>query len=111
MTVYEAYQRFMIDKKVENCTDSIIKNYENMIGYYVSFVGENRKVIEIQNADYVKGYILHLQKKGKSGRTIYTYVKHIKVFYRWLVNNKHIEYNTVSDIRVRFEKKIPDFKG
>lgn len=108
MTVYEAYKAFILDKSVENCSGETITNYKNMLGYFVSFVGENTEVNEIQDTSYIKGYILHLQKKNRSGRTIHTYLKHIKVFYRWLVNNGHIEYNNVSDLRVRFERKIPD---
>jgi site-specific recombinase XerD len=107
MTVFEAYQKFIIDKRIENCTDSSIQNYKNMVLYFVRFVGPDTEASLIQDIDYVKRYILNLQEKKVSGKTIHTYVKHLKVFYRWLVNNGHIEYNAVSDLKIRYEKKIP----
>ena len=108
MTVNEAYEKFIIDKTVENCADSTIQNYKNMILYFIRYIGMDTEVLLIQDVDYVKRYILYLKKKEVAGKTIHTYIKHIKVFYRWLVNNGYIEYNAVADLRIKFEKKFPE---
>ncbi len=78
-----------------------------MIFYFVRFVGVNKDASQVQDVDRVKEYILYLKKKGVAGKTIHTYVKHIKVFYRWLVNNGYIEYSAVADLKIKYEKKYP----
>lgn len=108
MKLIEAYERFIIDKTIENCADSTIQNYKNMISYFVKFVGRDIEVSSVQDIDIVKNYILYLKSKNVAGKTIHTYIKHIKVFYRWLVNNGYIEYNAVADLRIKYEKKLPE---
>lgn len=107
MKAFEAYEKFIFDKTVENCTESSIQNYKNMILYYIRFIGIDTDVSLLQDNDNVKRYIIFLQSKKLSGKTIHTYLKHIKVFYRWLVNQGLIEFNSVSDMRVKYEKKVP----
>jgi site-specific recombinase XerD len=107
MRLIEAYEKFIVDKTVENCADSTIQNYRNMILYYVRYVGEDKEVTEVQDVDCVKRYILSLKRKEVAGKTIHTYIKHIKVFYSWLVNNGYIKYNSVSDLKIKYEKKYP----
>lgn len=107
MTVYEAYKRFIVDKIVENCAESTITNYRNMILYFVNYVGVDTEISLLKDIDYVKRYLLSLQEKNVAGRTIHTYLKHIKVFYRWLTKNGYIEYNAVADLSVKYEKKVP----
>ena len=107
MQLKEVYEAFIFDKTAENCTDATIQNYKNMISYFVDFIGDETDVKEIQDSVKVKQYLLYLKKRNVSGKTVHTYLKHIKVFYRWLVNNDYLEYNSVSDLKVNFEKKIP----
>lgn len=107
MILYEAYEMFLVDKAVENCTDQTVSNYKYMLRYFVDYVGFDVDVSSIVELDTVKRYVLHLKDKGVTGKTIHTYIKHVKVFYRWLVNNGLIEYNAVADLKIRYEKRIP----
>lgn len=108
MQLIKAYEKFIIDKKVENCTKDTVTNYKNMVGYFVRFVGFETDVNDIKEVDTVKRYIIYLQdEKDVTGKTIHTYLKHIKVFYGWLVNEGLIEYNSVAGLKVKYEKKVP----
>jgi hypothetical protein len=48
MTVYEAYNAFLYDKTVENCTEQTIKNYRYMLRYFVEYVGSDSLIPSIQ---------------------------------------------------------------
>lgn len=107
MTLLDAYKNFMMDKTVENCTVATLTNYRNMLLYFIRFVGLETEVSQLQDPIHVKEYIIFLQDRNVTGKTIHTYLKHIKVFYRWLVVNDHLEFNPISEMRVKYEKKIP----
>jgi site-specific recombinase XerD len=107
MNVKNAYELFIIDKMIENCTGPTIKNYENMVGYFIDFVKTDTDVSLISDIDYVKKYILDLKKRGVSGRTMHTYIKHIKVFYNWLYARGFIDSNDAPGIKIKYEQKIP----
>lgn len=108
MTIIEAFDKFILDKTIENLSEYTIADYKCMVSLFIKYIGTSNDVLLLEDEIHLKRYILHLRDKNLSSRTIHTYVKQIKVFYKYLVSKKYITCNPASDMRIRYDKKIPE---
>lgn len=76
-----------------------------MIGYYLDFLSE-MDGYDLLTAS--QDYIIALKAKSVSDTTIYTYVKHIKVFLRYAYRNKVLEEDLTEKLAVRLPKTMPE---
>ncbi|NCB42937.1 MAG: hypothetical protein EOM59_09990 [Clostridia bacterium] len=99
------YKLFLKDRKARNLSKSTINDYRLIVGYYLDF-------LELKNGlDFfssTQDYIISLTDRNVSGTTIYTYIKHIKVFLRYLYSNGYITLDVASKIGVKLPKTLPE---
>lgn len=108
MNCGQALDMFILDKTVSNLSPETVKDYQTVVGAFVNWLGSERNVVDLTDGLLLKQYILVLQQRNLTGKTIHTYVKHIKVYFRWLFTNGHIDSDPARDLRIKYEKKIPD---
>ena len=99
-TVSELIDRFLITKRTENCSPRTIDWYRQMLGRFARFVGENTPMssltlddarrfvadLQSQTQRLVNHRNAHVKEGGLSPYTISCYVRPLKTFSRWLVD-------------------------
>lgn len=83
MTVQEAFERFILKKKLKNLSPKTIQNYTDFLMPFLSYLGKDTD-ISLITTDLVLGYISSLYDRKLADATRATYIRHIKAFLRWL---------------------------
>lgn len=91
MTVQEAFEEFIISRKLADLTEKTISDYQQFIMPFVQFLGAENGAEEIQQQD-INRYIAKLLDKPISKSTRATYIRHVKVFLKWLQENYSVQY-------------------
>lgn len=89
MNINTALDFFIGSCYIKGLSDHSIYNYEIFIKRFIKFTGN----IDIKDLSYqfIFSYIESLYKQELSKATIGTYIRHLKVFLRYLENEKYIE--------------------
>lgn len=91
-------------KKLEQSTKSIA-SCETAVNLFLSWM--KKQAIEPEQGSYadVLAYMKYCQKNGTTQRTIQNYLNMIKHFYGYLIEQKQIEINPVTGIKVQGVKR------
>lgn len=91
MDLREAYKEFILQKRLMGLSDATIKDYENIIGIFLDYIGYSLK-LEKLTLKRVNGFILDLYDRPLSKSTVATYIRNMRIFLRWT----QTEYNCFS---------------
>lgn len=100
MTLCDALNEFILQKRLIGASDATIKDYENIIGIFLDYVGRFVK-LEKLTLKRVNSFILDLHDRPLSKSTVATYVRNMRIFLRWI----NEEYNCLSFDPVKI--KVP----
>lgn len=99
MTLKLAFDNFILAKRMQCLTEKSIKNYKEFIIPFMRVIGYETDVAEITQED-VTQYIVSVTERSISISTKGTYIRHLKIFLRWVSE----EYEVIYDV---FKIKIP----
>ncbi|MBO5055003.1 MAG: tyrosine-type recombinase/integrase [Lachnospiraceae bacterium] len=105
MTLEVVYSKFIRAKKLSGLSKKTISDYESFIGQFLKFIGYDVDVFVLQQED-IEQYIEFQVDRNISRNTFSTYVRHLKIFIRWICNNYdvHFTYKTIKVPKV--SKKV-----
>lgn len=83
MIVQEAFERFIMKKKLKNLALKTISNYICFVTPFINYVGGSLDV-ELLDTDLVLNYISTLYDRKLADASRATYMRHIKAFLRWM---------------------------
>lgn len=105
MTVESAYNKFIRSKKLNGCSKKTIYAYETFVGKFVGFIGPETDLYSLSQND-LENYIEYQVDRDISRNTFSTYIRHFKIFVRWICDNYEVSF-TYKTIKVpKSTKKV-----
>lgn len=98
MNIQQAFDNFIISRRLADLSEKTITNYTGFIEPFISFVSADKQIEALHEAD-VSCYIATLINRPLSRASRATYIRHLKIFCKWLENTYGIQFNAKS-IRV-----------
>lgn len=92
MTLYEAFEKFILDKRLQGLTSDSIKSYKNIVGIFISYVGADCDVLQLTKS-LVDDFILHCLESSLAKNTKCTYIRNAKIFLCWIYDNYDLSFN------------------
>lgn len=100
MTLQEALEEFLFQKKLAGLAPASLKDYENIITIMLDSVGSWMPLDRL-TYKMVTDYILTLYDRPLSRATVATYIRNIRIFLRWI----YVEYGLAFDpVRIKVPK-------
>lgn len=90
MTMYQAFENFILSRRLADLSPKSIVNYQECIEPLVSFLGADKSLETLTQTD-INGYIAKLLNRPLSKASRSTYIRHIKIFLRWVEDTYHID--------------------
>ena len=91
MTMQQAFDNFILSRKLADLSDKSIKAYTSFISPFMYHVGAGKSVHDLKQDDIVS-YISKLLDKPISKSTRATYIRHVKIFLKWMSENYTVCY-------------------
>lgn len=105
MTVEDAYNKFIRSKKLNGLSKKSISAYKSFVGYFVNFIGTYSDLFSLTQYD-LENYIEFQVDRDISKNTLATYIRHFKIFIRWICDNYDVSF-TYKSIKVpKTSKKV-----
>lgn len=98
MTLQQALARFLYEKRLQDLSVRSIQDYSDFLNRFIRYVGPDRYVDDLCQQD-LEAYIFDVVAAPLSKATKATYIRHMKVFLKWL-QHKYVVLFDVSEIRV-----------
>jgi len=98
MTIQQAFNNFILSRRLADLSVKTIKDYTEFVTPFVDFLGADKALNALTEAD-VNSYIGELLDRPLSKASRATYIRHIKIFLRWVEDTYHIDIN-VKHLRV-----------
>ena len=86
MKLSDAFDAFILEKRLQGLTSASIKSYIDIISIFISFVGSDMDISEL-TLDAVNGYILNIYSKKLSKGSVSTYIRNLRIFLVWVDSN------------------------
>lgn len=91
MILKEAFEEFILSRRLADLSENTIVNYRWMVTPFLEAVGFEKAVEEITQGS-ITSYIEMLLNKPISKATRSTYIRHLKVFLKWLSSEYSVQY-------------------
>lgn len=106
ITYSKAKESFFLAQEVEGKSERTIELYEQSLKFFERFLlGKNP--LEVEGND-IRRFIFHLKDKNYAKGTIYNHIKELRVFYRFLTEERLIEKNPTESIKqIHVPKRFP----
>ena len=89
MLLSEAFSKFMFDRFTRGLSPKTLESYSSMLQIFTHFIGDVN--VDELSMDDIMQYIASLYNKQLSKATVYTYTRHLKVFLKWIGEDKTIK--------------------
>lgn len=89
MTINDCIEVFILEQQLKGNTPKTIENYSEFLKRFSSYY-ENMN-IEDMTIKHINKYHLYLRSTGITAISIKTYLRHLKVFFRFLYNKEFIK--------------------
>lgn len=100
MLLSEAFDNFILEKRLAGLSEATVTDYSNMIGVFVAYTGSNAELSTLAY-ERVTEFILDLYKRPLSKATVATYIRNLRIFLRWY----HGEYGMTFDpVKIKVPK-------
>lgn len=93
MTVQEAYDNFILSRRLAGLSLKTISDYQQFVLPFVRSVGSERRLEDVTQQD-VNAYLAKLLEKPLSKAARATYVRHVKIFLKWAENESEVRYSS-----------------
>lgn len=105
MTLGAAFDNFILSKRLQGCMDKTISCYKDVVHPFIDYVGADTDLAVLTREKYNE-YISILVSRSFSRATLASYIRQLKVFFRWIENEYNIDLGT-SKLKVpRAYKKV-----
>lgn len=105
MTISESFDNFIYTCRLRDLSEKSLLCYTSFVKPFISFIGSDSCVDTIDR-DSVFHYIETLYNRDIAKATRATYIRHLKIFLKWLQNECYVNLN-VKDIPVpKTPKKV-----
>lgn len=91
MILSEAFEEFILSRRLADLSAKTVKDYRQFIIPFVVAVGSDKGIEDITQGN-ISTYIETLLNKPLSKATRSTYIRHLKVFLKWLNDNYSVSY-------------------
>lgn len=92
MTLTEAYENFILSRQLADLSPKTITNYEEVLTPFINALGTYLEVEQLTQ-ELINRYIAKLLKKPLSKASKATYIRHLKVFLKWIQGNYTVVYD------------------
>lgn len=92
MTIQESFEKFIVSRELADLSEKSIKNYSDFISPFVCFVGADKSLDDL-TADDVNDYITKVVRRHITRATKSTYIRHLKIYLRWVEETYHFDFN------------------
>ena len=103
-TLLRQYEYYLSNEKryAKPTTDAYLRDLNSFITH------SNLNLLDVTEAD-IRSWTGKLHRQGLAGKTLQRKLSSIRHFYRWLLNNRHIDANPAVDVRApRQSRRLPD---
>lgn len=105
MELEVVYNKFIREKKLNGLSKKTINDYESFVGQFLKFVGAETNIYTMLQEN-LEQYIEFQVDRNISRNTFSTYIRHFKIFIRWICNNYEVHF-TYKTIKVpKISKKV-----
>lgn len=105
MTLGVAFAKFIRSRKLNGLSEKSISDYESFVGMFVRYIGFDVDLLSLTQND-LEQYISFQLDRDISRNTLSTYIRHFKIFIRWICDNYDVAF-TYKLIKVpKASKKI-----
>lgn len=105
MTLQEALDHFLFEKKLAGVSSSTISDYQNFIGILLKAVGPSTPLEQL-SYQTVANYIFSLYDRPLSRSTVATYIRNTRIFLRWVHREYGLSFNPAKIKVPKSPKKI-----
>lgn len=92
MTVLDAFDRFIYDKRLAYLSESSIRDYSFMLLPFRRFVGDSLPISELTK-ELVDNYIFSLQSGTYARSTVSTYVRNLRIFLTYVDSLESLSFS------------------
>lgn len=92
MTLQEAYDEFIFNKRAQGLSDKSLKSYNNILHIFLEYAGINTDI----NAIDLKGvqqFSINLRDRKLSKASVSTYMRNAKIFLRWIYDEYGLSFD------------------
>lgn len=105
MTLQEALNEFLFQKKLAGLSPKSIEDYQTILGILLTAVGSSMP-LESLSYTTVANYILSLYDRPLSRSTVATYIRNTRIFLRWVYREYGLSFNPAKIKVPKSPKKI-----
>ena len=105
MTASDAYNKFLRAKQLRGLSPKTVDSYKSFLLPFVQFVGDSVEISAL-NTDIALDYIQTLFTRPLADATRATYVRHLKVFLRWLKEKYNVFFDLTEIVIPKTGKKV-----
>lgn len=104
MTLNDALNEFLLQKRLAGLLETSLHAYEMMVGIMIHYIGD----IELSKLTYeqVNAYILHLFEQNLSRSTLASYIRNARIFLRFVQVEYGLSFNPAKIKVPKSPKKI-----
>lgn len=106
MTVKETFDKFIYAKRLQGLSDKSIKDYKQIVGFVVRFLGEDTDIQDISR-DKIDTYLEYQLDRNLSRSTFATYVRNAKIYLMWLERKYNLNFGASEIIIPKSPKTTP----
>lgn len=89
MRMNEAMEGFLLSRKLSGLSDKTIKCYMEFLKPFAAYLGN----VELAPSR-VRGYLVKVMERNVSPATKATYIRHLKIFLKWVENEEGVDLGT-----------------
>lgn len=105
ITLKQLFDEFLFTKRLSGLEAGSVINYERTLSLMVRYIGPELH-IDCLTFGVVSGYIMHLYGKGLSKATVSSYVRNVKIFFRWVATEYDLSFDPLKIKVPKSPKKI-----
>lgn len=99
------FSQFIRTKKLNGLSKKTINVYESFVGQFICYIGADIDIYSLNQED-LENYIVYQVERNISRNTFSTYIRHFKIFIRWVCDNFNVNF-TYKSIKVpKSTKKV-----
>lgn len=105
MTIHNALDEFLYTKRLAGLESGTVNNYKRTLILMVRYIGSETLLSDLTFSS-VSDYIMHLYDKGISKASVSSYVRNIKIFFRWVASEYTLSFDPLKIKVPKSPKKI-----
>ncbi|NLG04558.1 MAG: tyrosine-type recombinase/integrase [Clostridia bacterium] len=88
MKIQIVFEKFIKSRKLKGLAKRTIKDYEEFIGLFIKYIGKDKNIEDLTQED-IEDYEEYQIDRDISRATLSTYLRHFKIFIRWVCEQNY----------------------